>query len=246
MDEQLPPYGELGVLAYDEVSDRLQCAICGRWYQAINSMHLRTHGLTVDQYKEATGLNVGTPLLTPRIRSLQRQQALAQHAARQLVTLEQGQTPERAERERYLHRAQYRREQWSPAARQRAGETRRLWTDDDMLAALRAMQAARGGRLRLRDLKDTPPAERGGCPSHTAVIERFGSWRRVCELLGQPYCLGRGKGQGAERVWTEVDGGRAAPRGSGRAAIRRGGGSPSRPRHGRRGGTLSGVGVQAA
>jgi hypothetical protein len=37
------------------------------------------------------------------------------------------------------------------------------------------------------------------------VIARFGSWERVCALLGQPYRLGRlpGDGRGIPRRWSD-------------------------------------------
>ena len=34
-------HGELGVLAYDELEDRIQCHACGGWYQKLESRHLR-------------------------------------------------------------------------------------------------------------------------------------------------------------------------------------------------------------
>ena len=203
----LPPrdglYGQMGVLEYDALSDRIRCAICGGWYQILNAPHLRTHGLTCDEYKIAAGLNVGTALMTPRLQALRRQEALDRQAWRQLKKLTKGHAPERVERERYHRRAQYHREHWSPEARQRASAAQRKGTDAEVLAALRALQAARGGRLRYRDLKDASRLECGECPSHSAVVARFGSWRRVCELLDQPYCQGPAKGQGPQKVWTD-------------------------------------------
>ena len=38
--DPMPLHGEVGVLAYDEVADRIQCRVCGRWLQKIESRHL--------------------------------------------------------------------------------------------------------------------------------------------------------------------------------------------------------------
>src|SRR2546429_4989510 len=78
-------YGTRGLLAYDELADRIQCHACGWWYQKITSFHLKRHGLTIPEYKEIYGLNDTTPLETPRLTALRRQQALDRDAARYLV-----------------------------------------------------------------------------------------------------------------------------------------------------------------
>lgn len=49
-------FGEVGVLAYDAMEDKVQCHICGKWFQFLAG-HLRTHGITVFEYKEQFGLN---------------------------------------------------------------------------------------------------------------------------------------------------------------------------------------------
>ena len=41
-----------------------------RWYHKLTSFHLKRHGLTIPEYKELYGLNVGTALETPRITAL--------------------------------------------------------------------------------------------------------------------------------------------------------------------------------
>lgn len=54
---ETPPYGQLGVLAYDPLEDKVQCHICGRWYRGLNNHVLRTHGYTVANYQAEFGLN---------------------------------------------------------------------------------------------------------------------------------------------------------------------------------------------
>src|SRR5207302_8171067 len=62
--DPMPLHGEIGVLAYDEVADRIQCHVCGKWLQKIESRHLALHNLTISLSKELCGLNATTPLET--------------------------------------------------------------------------------------------------------------------------------------------------------------------------------------
>jgi hypothetical protein len=49
---------ERGLLASD---DRVCCHICGRWMKAVGGTHLRWHGWTIDNYREAFQLGQQTP-----------------------------------------------------------------------------------------------------------------------------------------------------------------------------------------
>jgi hypothetical protein len=80
---------------------------------------------------------------------------------------------------------------------QRMSRTARTWSDEAMLAYLRDMQTRHGGELRKEHLLQQHPDGRGGAPSLYAVIQRFGGWKQVCELLNQPYRRGRSRSSGA-------------------------------------------------
>lgn len=49
-------FGEVGLLAYDAIEDKVQCHICGEWFQFLPG-HLRRHEITCFKYKEKFGLN---------------------------------------------------------------------------------------------------------------------------------------------------------------------------------------------
>ncbi|HKC73538.1 MAG TPA: MucR family transcriptional regulator [Chloroflexota bacterium] len=181
-----PLHGEPGVLAYDPAQDRIQCAICGRWLQKIEARHLALHGFSIAEYKELCGLNVTTPLEIPRIREA-RQRKNAEHKAWRNLSDQYRLRPGEPRTPRET-RAQSVRENYN-SERQRGRA--RCWSDEEMLAELRRMQEQRGGTLRLADLARDRPGQRGVLPGRNTVIERFGSRRRICELLGQPYRLGR-------------------------------------------------------
>ena len=42
-------YGQVGVLAYDRVADKVECHICGEWFRGLNTHVLRTHNVTTDE-----------------------------------------------------------------------------------------------------------------------------------------------------------------------------------------------------
>jgi hypothetical protein len=193
-------YGEVGVLAYDADADRVQCAACGRWYQKLTSQHLMRHGLSISAYKERYGLNSRTALETPRITALRRRQVEESGATERLVPYhrEKG-GPPLSEDQGYQRRAQYRRTYETPERLQERGRRRRRWSDEEMLSALRTAQAEAGGVLTRHYLTRHRPGARGLLPSASAVVKRFGSWRCVCELLGQP----DPQRKGTVRQWTD-------------------------------------------
>ncbi len=47
----------LEIQPYDPGTDRLQCIECGKWLKHIAWLHLRTHGMSVAEYKEKHGIN---------------------------------------------------------------------------------------------------------------------------------------------------------------------------------------------
>ena len=62
LDDGTPFYGSLGVVARDNEDDLVQCHLCGRWLRAIGGSHLRrTHGWTLNEYRDAFKLPRGIP-----------------------------------------------------------------------------------------------------------------------------------------------------------------------------------------
>ena len=48
-------YGYQGVTLYDELLDRVQCHICGRWFKSIG-IHVSIHDMKAWEYKKRFGL----------------------------------------------------------------------------------------------------------------------------------------------------------------------------------------------
>ena len=64
-------FGQLGQLAYDQVQDKVQCHLCGRWFRACGGSHLRrTHGRTLAQYRVAFHLRATIPTVAAGISEL--------------------------------------------------------------------------------------------------------------------------------------------------------------------------------
>lgn len=191
-------YGEIGLLAYDPLLDRIQCHACGRWFHKLTSFHLKRHGLTISDYKELFGLNAGTALETPRIQDLRRQHNARNDNARFLIPAEKG-TPPPGGSHPNVRRAEYLRRYHTPEHFAARAQRQRRWSDAEMLDVLRRLQAERGGYLRISDLRTTQPTAQ-------TVVRRFGSWKRVCELLGQPYrAIKSGPPPGTPRQWSDAD-----------------------------------------
>ncbi|GEM_PF-3504609 len=57
-------------------NDKVQCAVCGMWMQAINAAHLSKHNLTVAEYKEKFGLNKNQSLVCKKLSYRWSQKAL--------------------------------------------------------------------------------------------------------------------------------------------------------------------------
>jgi hypothetical protein len=195
-------YGELGLLAYDPFDDRIQCHACGRWFQKLTQCHLRKHGLTAWAYKETYGLNATTPLMTPRL--VERHRALLLQAVEAGVMRKEP-PPPHPRRPGTKHSAEYFRRHQSPEARAAAARQRQRWTEGAMLTALRALQQAHGGTLTLRQLRAFRAQHPDRAPADSTIIARFGSWQRVCALLGQPYrTTRRHPPPGTARRWPDA------------------------------------------
>ena len=199
-DEEI--HGEIGVLAYDALADRIQCHACGGWYQKLTLFHLRKHGFDTWTYKERYGLNASTALLTPRLIERQRVLLWAQVDAG-VLHLELP-TPAGRSRPGNKQRAEYHRRYQTPEARAAAGQQRRRWTDEALFAGLREAQQAGDGLLTWQGLRRYHAAHPDRVPAHPTVVARFGSWRRVCEMLGQPYrTTRRPPAPGTAVQWTD-------------------------------------------
>ena len=55
--------GFQGVVLFDSETNKVQCSICGEWFDFLG-IHVKTHKLTVKQYKYQFGLNQETALMS--------------------------------------------------------------------------------------------------------------------------------------------------------------------------------------
>ncbi len=50
-------YGDVGIVTYDPIEDKLQCHLCGKWFRGLGVHVVVAHGWTADDYREEFGLN---------------------------------------------------------------------------------------------------------------------------------------------------------------------------------------------
>jgi len=61
-------FGFVGVLAEDVGTGKLQCHVCGKWFDQLPTHYARKHGINGEQYRERFGLLSGTALKSKRMR----------------------------------------------------------------------------------------------------------------------------------------------------------------------------------
>ena len=66
-------HGYQGVVLYDDVSDRVQCHVCGKFYQNVGSHANKKHQMSADDYKIKFGLTLRTALCSVGLSSRRRE-----------------------------------------------------------------------------------------------------------------------------------------------------------------------------
>lgn len=61
-------FGYMGVILQDYENGKLQCHICGKWFEIFNSHLLKHHKITSDEYKIKFGLSKSTALRSKKLR----------------------------------------------------------------------------------------------------------------------------------------------------------------------------------
>lgn len=65
LEDTTPYFAPMGELVIDRARDRVRCRLCGGWYRALASTHLRSHGWDHREYSAAFGLFARRPLKAP-------------------------------------------------------------------------------------------------------------------------------------------------------------------------------------
>ena len=73
--------GYKGVVMYDELEDKVQCAECGKWFEAL-STHLKIHKLTGREYKDSNGLFYKVPLCSKKLSNKRSMSAIIHNTKR--------------------------------------------------------------------------------------------------------------------------------------------------------------------
>jgi hypothetical protein len=171
-------YGDVGIIAYDPIEDKLQCHLCGKWFRGLSAHVVVAHGWTADEYREEFGLNRNQALICEGTREklsrINRELGLWKHLNSQTMT-----KPELLEFLKgiclapgYKLREQYRIQQSErlrennpmnePEAQQRSrAKLRESWYGSERMRSIsRSTLLATMARLRERNLKE----RRWTCP----------------------------------------------------------------------------------
>ena len=75
-----PFFAPLGEVPHDVVEDRVQCHLCGGWFGLVGASHLRWHGWTLKEYREAFHLLNRTSTAAPGVSTKLRRNAIDRKA----------------------------------------------------------------------------------------------------------------------------------------------------------------------
>ena len=79
LSEARPIFAPLGRLLVVDDGERVVCHLCGRALAILGASHVRQHGLTAGQYREAFGLRRGTALCAPAVTAHRRALGLVRY-----------------------------------------------------------------------------------------------------------------------------------------------------------------------
>jgi len=179
-------YGNVGIVAYDPVEDKLQCHLCGKWRRGLSTHVVKAHGWTADDYREEFGLNRHQALICEgtreKLRRINRELGQWKHLSSQTMTKTElleflrsiGLAPGYKLREQSLIQKSKRLREYNPMneaeAQERAlAKLRETWyVTERMKSISRSNQLAGMATIRERNLKE----RRWTCPCGQAFPTR--------------------------------------------------------------------------
>ena len=69
-------YGYLGCILKHKKSGKIQCHICGKWFDNLSTHIQQTHKLKIENYKRKFGLPMGYGLVSEKLASIRSKTAL--------------------------------------------------------------------------------------------------------------------------------------------------------------------------
>lgn len=156
-------YGYEGVLAFDPIEDKIQCHFCGEWFITLQHHLRREHSMAVKEYKEKTGLNQNTALISEGLRA----KLIANGLARRLKNLRPN-----------LHHSEATKKKIGESLRKNRRETQNIHgtCPEQLITRL---------RVRYDELGRTPTQDE--IRGYDTICKVWGSWKRACEIAGVPW-----------------------------------------------------------
>lgn len=177
-------HGFVGALVYDGKSGKVQCHLCGEWFEALGNHLHREHAMNAEQYKVAVGLNKSSALIGETVRAKLIAHGLTHKGNRK--NLRPGRT-----------HSQETREKIRQTMKENRDELKNLHgTCPEQLIENLVKLYQKLGRMPLRD----------EIKQEEALIRTYGSIKEACQIAGLPY---RSPGQtisgnGMKTNWPEV------------------------------------------
>ena len=78
-----PFFAPIGELIVVDDGERVVCHLCGQALMMLSTSHLRRHGWTAEQYREAAGLSRSTALCSPAVTTKRRELGLVRYQGNQ-------------------------------------------------------------------------------------------------------------------------------------------------------------------
>jgi len=172
-------FGYQGVLLFDGETDKVQCHLCGEWYEALAPHLKREHASTVRDYKDAVGLSQSTALIGEKYRA----KLIAAGLNSRLRNLTPG-------------------VKMTKEVRAKIGATlRRNVREKQNGHGTCPEQLLERIRLQSQELGRTPHYDE--IKGRSTVIKVWGSYKNVCDMLGLTYTAPGGE-RGRHKISDDV------------------------------------------
>lgn len=171
-------FGYLGVLLFDGEADKIQCHMCGDWFDVLQHHIRKDHGITAAEYKSSVGLNQRTALISETFRA-----KLIAAGTERFKNLRPG-------------------KKMSQATKDKIRATLKSHSlENKNITGTCPAQLIERLQKRYNELGYTPRIKWKEVPSFEALKKTFGSFEEACRVAGIPY---RRPGQNLRKKGSKV------------------------------------------
>lgn len=156
-------FGYLGVLLFDEGTDKIQCHLCGNWFGAL-AHHLHAeHNISASQYKEKVGLRQTSALISESMRA----KLIASGLDKRMQNLRAGKKKTQAEKDKISKTRSHISYE---------DQNQRGTCPEQIIERLKKLY---------NEIGRTPTSKE--VPFYDAMMRIYGTYKNACEFAGIPY-----------------------------------------------------------